>query len=61
MDNALTMENVFHEVMMRECKGEEEKQWETARHEIMAEAIQASCNYYGSRNCTNNYEIEQER
>jgi len=61
MDNALTMENVFHEMMMRTAKGEEEKDWENLRHSIMQESITETCNYYGSRNCTNNYEIEQER
>jgi len=61
MDNALVLEGIYHEILMREAKGEEEKTWEQLRHEIMAEAIQASCNYYGSRNCTNDYEIEQER
>ena len=61
MDNALSLENVYHEILLRGCKGEEEKDWENLRHSIMQESITETCNYYGSRNCTNNYEIEQER
>ena len=56
MDNALVLEGVYHEILMREAKGEEEKTWETLRHEIMAEAIKDSCNYYASRNMTKNLE-----
>lgn len=37
--NAATLENVYHEIMMRNCKGDEEKDWEQLRHEVMAEAI----------------------
>lgn len=60
MNAASTMENVFHEMMLRECKCEEAKQWENARHEIMSESIKDSCNYYGSRQCEREYE-ENER
>ena len=60
MDVALTMENVYHQIMLRECKGEEEQQWENARHEIMAKSITESCNYYALRNCTKEYP-ERER
>ena len=56
MDNAISMENVFHEVMLRTAKGEEEKDFENARHEIMSEAIKASCNYYAERYCSKEYD-----
>ncbi|MGV8982102.1 hypothetical protein [Clostridium sp.] len=59
MDNAQALENVFHEVMLRECKGEEAAQWENTRHSLMSEAIQDSCNYYGQRNCSKEYEREK--
>jgi len=61
MDVASTMENVFHEVMLRECKTEEDSQWENARHEIMSESIKESCNYYGSRLVKKEYENEREK
>lgn len=47
MDTALSMENVFHKIMLEQCQTEEAKQWEIARHEIMKESIKESCNYYG--------------
>ena len=61
MNVAAVLENVFHEAMLAECKTEEATQWENARHEIMAESIRDSCNYYGSRNPKNEYEEENER
>ena len=51
MDNALTLENVYHQIMLRECKTEESQEWENTRHSLMQEAIKDSCNYYASRNC----------
>lgn len=47
MNAAATLENVYHEIMLRECKTEESQQWENARHSIMSESIKESCNYYG--------------
>lgn len=60
MNAAATMENVYHEIMLRECKNEESIQWENARHTIMTESIKDTCNYYGQRNCAKEYE-ENER
>ena len=59
MDIALTMENLYHEIMLRECKGEEEQLWENSRHEIMAKSITESCNYYGSRNSNKEQTLER--
>ena len=56
MNNAAALENVYHEIMLRNCKGEEEQQWENARHEIMSASIVESCNYYGSRFVEKEYE-----
>jgi len=61
MDAAAALENVYHAIMLRECKTEEAQQWENARHEIMAESINDSCNYYGSRNCVKEYASELEK
>ena len=47
----MSLENVYHEILLRGCKGEEEQQWENLRHEVMSESIKESCNYYGQRNC----------
>ena len=60
MDVASTLENLYHEVMLKECKGEEAVQWENARHEIMAESIIESCKYYALRNCHQEFENERE-
>ena len=60
MDAASTLEQVFHEIMLRECRNEESQQWENARHEIMAESIMQSCNYYGERRCEHENENERE-
>jgi len=51
MNVAQSLENIYHEIMLRECKTEEAQQWENSRHEIMTESIRDSCNYYASRNC----------
>lgn len=59
MDAALTLENLYHKIMLDECKGEEERQWENARHSIMAESIKESCNYYAK--CYGWKEEERER
>lgn len=59
MDVALSLENVYHEIMLRECKTEEAAQWENTRHSIMAESITESCNYYGQRNCAKEEEHER--
>jgi hypothetical protein len=59
MDAAATLENVYHEIMLRECKGDEAKDWENARHEIMAEAIRNTSNYYAWRNLNNEQEFER--
>jgi len=61
MNNAATLENVFHEIMLRECKTEEASQWENVRHEIMTESINDSCNYYAKRNVEHESENERER
>jgi len=60
-NNALVLENVYHQILLRGCKGEEEQQFENMRHEIMAESIVESCNYYGLRRCTHENENERER
>lgn len=46
MDVALSLENVYHEIMLSECKCEEAKQWENARHDLMMESIKDTINYY---------------
>jgi len=56
MDVALRLEALYHEILLAKCKGEEELQWENARHNIMSESIKDSCNYYGQRNCAKEYE-----
>ncbi|HEY5563911.1 MAG TPA: hypothetical protein VIK72_19520 [Clostridiaceae bacterium] len=61
MNAAAALENVYHSIMLNECKTEEAKEWENARHEIMVESIKDSCNYYGSRNCEHEYENEREK
>jgi len=61
MNNAATLENVFHEIMLRECQSEEASQWENARHKIMSESITDSCNYYAQRNIEHEYENEREK
>ena len=61
MNVAVALENVYHEMMLRECNGEEAQQWENARHELMVESIKESCNYYGLRNCKKEYEEENEK
>ena len=61
MDAAVALENVFHEIMLRECKTEEAQQWENARHSLMIEAITDSCNYYGQRRCIHEDESEREK
>jgi len=60
VDNALTLENVYHEIMLRSCNNDESREWENARHDILSEAIIDSCNYYGERRCTHEYENERE-
>lgn len=60
MDIALRLEDLYHELLLEKCKGEEERQWENARHRVMQESIRDSCNYYGMRNCSKEYE-ERER
>ena len=61
MNTAINLENVYHLIMLEECKTEEASEWENARHEIMTESINESCNYYGSRNCSHEDENERER
>ena len=61
MNAAAALENVYHEIMLAECKNEESQQWENARHEIMSQSINDSCNYFGSRNVEHDYENERER
>ena len=60
MDNALVLENVYHKIMLANCKTEESQQWENARHNVMSEAIVDSCNYYGERRCEQEFENERE-
>lgn len=60
MDNALTLENVYHKIMLAKCKDDETSQWENARHDIMVESITESCNYYGSRRVEHDFENERE-
>ena len=60
-DNALSMENVYHEIMMSECKTEESKQWESSRHEIMTESIKDTIDYYAKYYYTNSVCEERER
>jgi len=57
---ASTLENLYHEILLSQCKGEEARQWENARHEIMAESIIDSCNYYGQRIVQKEYENDRE-
>jgi len=57
MDVALRLETLYHEIMLEQCKTEESRQWEVARHQILTESIRDSCNYYALRNC----EHERER
>jgi len=59
MDVALRLESLYHEIMLEQCKTEEARQWEVARHNIMAESIRDSCNYYALRNCQKEYERER--
>jgi len=61
MDVALRLENLYHEIMLEQCKTEEARQWEVARHQILTESIRDSCNYYAQRNVNkeNNYERER--
>lgn len=61
MDVAISMENVFHNMMLRECKSEESKQWETSRHEIMTESIKSTIDYYAKYYYSNSNELENER
>jgi len=61
IDAASTMENVYHQIMLSECKSEESREWENMRHQIMSESIKDSCNYYGLRNCKHENEEELER
>ena len=61
MNVSIALENVYHEIMLSECKNEEASQWENARHEIMSESIKDSCNYFGSRNCVHEDENEREK
>ena len=61
MNAAASLENVYHEIMLSECKNEESKDWENARHEIMAQSINDSCNYFGSHNCIHEDENEREK
>ena len=49
MDLALTLENLYHEVMLREARTEESKEWECMRHEIMSESIHDTIKYYAER------------
>ena len=60
MDNALVLENVYHKIMLANCKTEESQQWENARHDILSEAIIESCNYYGQRRVEHEFENERE-
>ena len=60
MDAALSLENIYHEILLRGCKGEEEQIWEQMRHQLMQESIKDTCNYYAQRNCTKEYP-ERER
>jgi len=61
MNAAADLENVYHQIMLGECKNDEAKDWENARHEIMAESINDSCNYYAKRNVEHEDENERER
>ena len=61
MNAAAALENVFHEIMLRECQNEESKEWENSRHKIMSESITDSCNYYAQRNIEHEYENEREK
>ena len=61
LDSALTMENVYHEIMLRECKTEESQQWENARHTLMQESIKDTIDYYSKYYFTNELCEERER
>ena len=61
MNTASTLENVYHEIMLRNCINEESAEWENRRHEIMSESIKDSCNYYATRNVNHEDENERER
>ena len=61
MDLANRLEQLYHEIMMRECKTEEAKQWESSRHELMMSAITDSCNYYGRKYLGEYEKFERER
>jgi len=60
VDNALVLENVYHKIMLANCKTDEASQWENSRHEIMVESITESCNYYGMRRVEHENESERE-
>jgi hypothetical protein len=60
MDLANRLEVLYHEIILRSCKGEEAIQWENARHKIMMGAITESMNYYG-RQFLGQYEKFEER
>ena len=60
MDNALSLENVFHSAMLEKCKDEESIQWENARHDIMVESIKESIRYYSFRYKLVDKELERE-
>jgi len=61
MDSALMLENVYHKIMLANCKTDEASQWEISRHTLMSEAIIESCNYYGTRRVSHESESERER
>jgi len=39
MSIAVRLEELYHIIMLGECKDEESQQWENARHEVMTESI----------------------
>ena len=46
MDTAAMMENLYHEIMMGECKSIQAQEWEQSRHTIMEESIHDTILYY---------------
>jgi len=46
MDLALRLEELYHKIMLNECKTEEAIQWENARNEVMTQSIKETIDYY---------------
>jgi len=61
MDVALRLETLYHEIMLEQCKTEEARQWENARHTLMTESIRETIDYYARYYYTNAIIEERER